>query len=99
MADLEQRILTRHPQGKSGVHISREKYDAVREVIVDAIRTHGELTFARLLEEAHGILESRFEGSINRYVTTVKLDLEARETIERLPGSRPQRLRLARSQQ
>ena len=35
------------------------------------------------------------EGSISWYVTTVKLDLEARGLIERVPRSRPQRLRMA----
>jgi hypothetical protein len=35
------------------------------------------------------------EGSISWYVTTVKLDLEARGLIARVPGSHPQRLRMA----
>jgi hypothetical protein len=38
-----------------------------------------------------GILERI--GSVTWYVTTVKLDLEARGEIERVSGSRPQRLR------
>lgn len=32
-------------------------------------------------------------GSVSWYTTTVKLDLEARGELERVPGSRPQRLR------
>jgi len=35
-------------------------------------------------------------GSISSYTTTDKLDLEARGLIERIPGSRPQVLRLVR---
>jgi len=40
-------------------------------------------------------LQSSFDGSISWYVTTVKLDAEARGLIQRVPKSRPQRLRLA----
>jgi hypothetical protein len=36
-----------------------------------------------------------FEGSVSWYVTTVKLDLETRGVVERVPGQKPQRLRLA----
>ncbi|MCC7352182.1 MAG: hypothetical protein IT330_00390 [Anaerolineae bacterium] len=30
---MEERILTKHPQGKRGVHISKQRYDVVREAI------------------------------------------------------------------
>jgi hypothetical protein len=33
-------------------------------------------------------------GSVSWYTTTVKLDLEVKGEIERIPGSSPQRLRL-----
>jgi len=41
-------------------------------------------------------LRNRFEGSISWYVTTVKLDMEARGEIERVPDSNPQQLRLVK---
>jgi hypothetical protein len=37
-----------------------------------------------------------FEGSVNWYVTTVKLDLEARGTVQRVPNSRPQLVKLVK---
>jgi len=89
-----ERITTLHPEpGKSGVNISRQKYDAIRAAILESIRDHGEITFKDLTQEVRRKLEGTFEGSISWYVTTVKLDLEARGLIERVPGSRPQRLR------
>lgn len=92
---MEGRIMTLHPQGKQGVNISKQKYHAVCQSILDALRAQGEMTFAELTENVRRSLEGSFDGSINWYVTTIKLDLEARGEIERIPGSSPQRLRLA----
>jgi hypothetical protein len=52
------------------------------------------MTFKELTEEVRGSLEGSFDGSISWYFTTVKLDLEARGVIERIPNKAPQRLRL-----
>ena len=88
------RILTKHPEGKAGVNISREKYDAIRAAILAAIPDHGELAFKDLSGEVKDRLAPGFGGSVSWYVTTVKLDLEARQEIERVPKQRPQKLRL-----
>jgi hypothetical protein len=92
---MAKRILTKHPEGKSGVSIDRQKYLAIRAAILDSLRTKGVMTFKTLMEVVERKLAGTFEGSISWYVTTVKLDLEARKEIERVPGSRPQQLRLA----
>ncbi len=89
--------MTLHPAGKRGVSISRHKYDRVREAILAAIRAHGgEIPFKDLPDAVGQRLEGRFDGSVGWYTTTVKLDLEARGLIERVPGSGPQHLRLVR---
>ncbi len=92
---MKDRIMTLHPEGKQGVNISRQKHDVMRQAILDALSVHGEMTFTDLTEEVRHNLGSTFEGSINWYVTTVKLDLEARGEITRTPKKTPQRLRLA----
>jgi len=92
---MNERIMTMHPQGKQGVRIDRAKYDAIREAIIAVLREVGEATFGDLTAAVRGRLAGCFDGSVSWYVTTVKLDLEARGEIERVPGSRPQRLRLA----
>ena len=91
---MEEKIMTLHPQGKSGVNISKKKYETVRIAIQDALRTQPGMTFKELTEEVRQKLEGSFDGSISWYVTTVKLDLEARGIIERIPNRTPQRLRL-----
>ena len=91
----EKRFKTLHPEaGKQGVNINEEKYGIVRDAILETIREHGTITFQELTKEVNRKLEGHFDGSISWYVTTTKLDLEARGTIERLPGSKPQRIRL-----
>jgi len=91
----EEKILTLHPEeGKQGVNISRTKYEMVRQAILDAIRSQGTITFQGLVSLVDYNLRNRFEGSIPWYVTTVKLDLEARGLIERVPGLGEQKLTL-----
>lgn len=92
---MSENILTLHPQGKEGVNISRAKYDTVRTAIVTALADAGTLTFTQLTGQVNQMLGETFDGSINWYVTTVKLDLEARGIVERVPKSRPQQLRLS----
>ena len=91
---MEEKITTFHPQGKQGVNISKEKYQMMKESIINALKEHGEMTFYQLNDAVSGRLAGKFEGSIGWYYTTVKLDLEARKVIQRIPGSKPQRIKL-----
>ncbi|HUW10883.1 MAG TPA: DinB family protein [Anaerolineae bacterium] len=94
-SQMAERILTRHPEdGKSGGNIDRHKYEVMREAILGAIQAHGEISFKDLIAEVGRRLEGRFDGSISWYLTTIKLDLEARGVIERIPRRKPQHLRM-----
>lgn len=90
----EDKILTLHPEGKQGVNISRAKYDMIHQAITNAIRSQGVITFQGLISLVDYSLRNRFEGSIPWYVTTVKLDMEARGEIERISENGEQKLRL-----
>ena len=91
---MAHRIMTLHPEGKQGVNIDRAKYDAVRSAIVQALTGQEALTFGQLTQAVGDALGASFDGSIGWYVTTVKLDLEARRVVERIPNRQPQTLRL-----
>ncbi len=94
---MEKRILTKHPDpNKKGVNISREKYEIISKIIIETIRTNKEISFTDLMKKAKLKLNGKFSGSIPWYVTTVKLDLEAKNKIKRIPQSNPQMLRLTR---
>jgi hypothetical protein len=88
----EEKILTKHPLGKSGKNISRQKYEAVKQAILSALRDK-EPTHTELFDQLNKSLKSKFSGNISWYGETVKLDLEARKIIERT-SSKPQKYRL-----
>jgi len=87
-------VKTLHPEKKQGVNISREKYEIIRKTIMSVLRANKEMTFMKLSRAVEKEVRGTFEGSVLWYVTTVKLDLEARGVIERVPGRGPQRVRL-----
>jgi SOS response regulatory protein OraA/RecX len=88
----DEKILTKHPLGKSGKNISRQKYEALRQGILSALQNR-ELTHTELFNQLNQRLRSKFAGNISCYGETVKLDLEARKIIERT-SSKPQKYRL-----
>jgi len=90
----EEKIMTLHPQGKQGVNIDKAKYDSMKKAIIGVVSAQEGITFADLNTAVAEQLEGNFEGSIGWYLTTVKLDLEARNIIERIPDKSPQQLRL-----
>jgi hypothetical protein len=92
---MKETVRTLHPEKKQGVNISKEKYDMVRNAILCVLATQKEITFMNLARAVEKELNGTFEGSVTWYVTTVKLDLEARGKLKRVANSRPQLVRLA----
>jgi dihydroneopterin aldolase len=90
----EKKILTRHPEGKAGVRIDLAKYNMIKDAIIKILTKRKMITFEELAEEVVALVEKRFQGSVLWYYTTVKLDLEARKVIRRIPGSKPQQITL-----
>jgi len=88
----EEKILTKHPLGKSGKNISRLNYETLKQAILAALHDK-ELTHTELFERLDTSLKGKFSGNISWYGETVKLDLEARKIIERT-SSKPQKYRL-----
>lgn len=90
--------MTLHPEGKAGVNIEKSTYQTVREGILAVLREH---PAGVTLQELPTLIKPHLENgdfparaSVTWYCVTVKLDLEARGEIERIPKVTPQRLRL-----
>ncbi len=89
----EEVIQTLHPQAeKTNKKISLKKYNFIREHVL-TILSEKEYTHTELMEELYAIIKDDFEGGVQWYGETVKLDLEARQMIERI-GGKPERYRV-----
>ena len=88
----EEKILTKHPLGKKGKNIDRQKYETVKKEILSALQKK-ELTHTELFDRLNKNLKNKFSGNISWYAETVKLDLEARKIVQRT-SSKPQKYRL-----
>ena len=91
---MKDMVRTLHPEKKQGVNISKEKYEIIRKAMMVILRAQKEISFMNLSRAVEKEVNGKFEGSVMWYVTTVKLDLEARGTLKRVPNSRPQLVRL-----
>jgi len=91
---MTDKILTLHPEGKKGVNIDADKYQIVRDTLSAILKEHAEISYQEMNKLAVSRLKGHFRGSVPWYVVTVKLDLEARGVIERIPGTLPHRIRL-----
>ena len=86
----------RTPEGSSATNVPSWKFDVLRAAILDALRS-GPVPWKRLTKEAGERLtfeEKRDLGSLGWHATTVRLEMEVRGEIERLPSS-PVTLKLA----
>jgi uncharacterized protein (DUF2461 family) len=86
------KILTKHPLGKSGKNIDKQRYETLKKAILSTLRNK-ELTHTELFHQLNKRLKGKFSGNVSWYAETVKLDLEARKLIERT-SSKPAKYRL-----
>ena len=84
-------------QSRAGTLVDRERYYHVQEAILRVLPRDTEgMTWAELSEMIAPLLPDRLfrhMGTVRWYAKAVQLDLEARGVIERVPESKPARLR------
>ncbi|MDH3944042.1 MAG: hypothetical protein OEV06_08120 [Anaerolineae bacterium] len=98
MPEAEPKILCQTPTpGKQPTSISKWKYDLVRAAILDILPADDEgiefKILPNLVRDQLSPDQRAALGSISWHTTTVKLDMEVKGDIARVPGSSPQRLR------
>lgn len=90
----EERIMTLHPRGKKGVNILKRRYDIISNFIIKILSEKEEITFQEIADLAVKKLTPTFDGKVIWYLVSVKLDLEARNIIKRIPKTSPHKLKL-----
>lgn len=88
----EHRFLTLHPKGKKGVRIPLQRYQLMKETLLQIFLDSPEISHKELCRTTIEKLEGKLDGSIPWLLETVILDLEARNLVERLSHT-PLRLR------
>jgi hypothetical protein len=92
----EEKIQTLHPQpDKINKQISLAKYNFIKAHLL-SILTDTEWTHTELMEKLYDQVKDIFEGGVQWYGETVKLDLEARKIIERTK-TKPEKYRLRKA--
>jgi hypothetical protein len=99
VASKENKVICETPTpGKQPTRIAKWKYDLVRTAILAVVPSSDQgVEFSKLPELVEGQISAddlKRLGSVSWYTTTVKLDMEVNGMIERVPGSKPQRLRV-----
>ena len=99
MQTIDNKTECRTPtSGKSSTWILSWKFDLIRENILKILELGSEgVLFKDLPEKVIDEIDDKQVneiGSISWHTTKVKLELEVRGEIERIPESKPQRLRI-----
>lgn len=84
---MKKRIKLLHPQGKKLNSIDADKYTLLKKAILASLSKKTGITHTALLEkvlEYFTVKKVSFEGSVEWYLESVKLDLEANGLIERI---------------
>ena len=88
--------------GTSGFRLTTEKYNCIRKVILSHLSSSQKgLKFTELVARIRREVGDKKDlfpkaGSVMWYTKVVRLDLEKRGLIERVPGAIPQQLRRAK---
>lgn len=88
-------IQSLHPmKSKTNKRILLKKYEVIKKNLLSILKRK-ELTHTELMEALYAQVKDTFEGGVQWYGETVKLDLEARKLVERT-DTKPEKYRLAK---
>ena len=76
------------------MNILKRRYQQVKDTLIGILHEHSDMAFKTLNRLAVEELNGKFDGKITWYVVSVKLDLEARGIIERIPKASPHKIKL-----
>ena len=89
---MDKKVQLKHPKGKKAIRMPKAKYDLLKPMVVKYLRSNGNATFSAMtsaIAKEFKTNGTKFEGSIPWHLEWVKLDLEARKIIKRVPNTSP----------
>lgn len=94
---IDEQVVCKTPTiGRQPKRIARWKYVLVHDAILDVVPHEGDgLLFTSLADAVSQRLDPDDRtrlGSVDWYTTRVKLDMEVKGELQRVPGAKPQRL-------
>lgn len=95
---MQQTIQLKHPAGKKAVSMDKGKYDLVKKPLLRQLKARDGSTHAEMLQAILNEFDengTKFDGSVEWHMEWVKLDLEARDEIRRIPKTSPIKFALA----
>jgi type II secretory pathway component PulJ len=93
---MEDKIQLKHPAGKHAVTMAKEKYESMAAAILSILEKDAEVTHAEMTRAVTDHFRKnniKFEGSVEWYLESVKLDLEANKIIKRISGKSSQKFK------
>lgn len=95
---MEQKIQLKHPAGKKAVNMDKDKYEVLKQALLNYLKIAGESTHTEISKTITGNFRKnniKFQGSIEWHLEWVKLDMEARNEISRSNDKSPATFRIA----
>lgn len=89
---METKMQLKHPAGKKAIRMDTAKYDVLKNTLMKQLKAKGELTHEEMYRAIAADFKKNniaFEGSVEWHMEWVKLDLEAKKEIKRIPGTSP----------
>ena len=90
---MDQKVQLKHPQSKKPISMSKDKYDLLKPAVLKYLRAKRKATFTEIsaaIAKDFRTNGTKFKGSLPWHLEWVKLDLEARKIIKRVPNTTPQ---------
>jgi hypothetical protein len=84
---MDQRIQLKHPSDKKAVSMDKDKYDVLKNALLNHLKTNGESIHSDIIQRITNDFKNNktnFEGSVAWHLEWVMLDLEARKEIKRI---------------
>lgn len=94
---MEEKLQLTHPAGKKAISMQKVKYKPIMKAILRHLKNNGDSTHTEIWKAIVQDFKKNkidFEGSIQWHMEWVKLDLEARKEIIKIPETIPQKYRL-----